>query len=259
MKFLVGAREHSRDMPIRQPQVSLNRKIKNHILERINGGEWKAGDRVPSEMALARQFSASRMTVNRAIRELAIVGRLERAQGLGTFVANDAPMAPLFEIRSIAREIEMRGGVHTCDVMEAAALPATNEIAGHIGVARGQTVFRLIVLHKCDGVPLQFEQRLVNPALAPEFLEQDFTRVTSSDYLVDHVPFTDVEHLVDAIRPEPEVAALLQVGEYEPCLRLVRITRLVRRLITCVELIHPGASFRLGGRFSASNSPGEVL
>jgi GntR family histidine utilization transcriptional repressor len=210
-------------------------------------------------MDLAREFSASRMTVNRAIRELTVTGQLERVQGLGTFVASDTPMAPMFEIRSIAREIELREGVHTCDVVEALALRAAEDVALLLGVSPGDTVFRLVAVHRCDGTQLQFERRLVNPALAPDFLKQDFTRITASDYLLEHVPFTDVEHLVDAIAPSVDVASLLGVGPHEPCLRLVRTTRLARRRITHVELIHPGSLFRLGGRFTAANMAGGLV
>lgn len=243
----------------RQPQVSLNRRIKNHILRRIDCGEWKAGHRVPSEMALAQQFSASRMTVNRAIRELAVAGRLERVQGIGTFVADQAPMAPLFEIRSIAREIELRNGVHSCEVIEADAVPAGKEAVLSLDLPPDETVFRLIALHRCDGVPLQFERRLVNPSLAPDFLAQDFTRVTASDYLLENVPFTEVEHLVDAIALPATVASLLGVDVGQPCLRLVRTTLLGIRKVTHVELIHPGSSFRLGGRFGGPHRAGGQL
>lgn len=233
-------------------RVPLSRKIKNHILRRIEDGEWKAGDRVPSEMDFARQFSASRMTANRAIRELTVAGRLERVQGVGTFVADGRPMAPIFEIRSIAREIALRHGEHTCEVIEVAELPATEAIASLLELRAGDTVFRLVAVHRCDGAPLQFERRLVNPALAPDFLKQDFTSVTASDYLLDTVPFTDVEHLVDAIVPPEEVAALLEIGKRDPCLRLVRTTRLKERTVTHVELVHPGHAMRLGGRFAGT-------
>ncbi|MEO3388192.1 histidine utilization repressor [Mesorhizobium sp. CAU 1741] len=235
-------------------QVSLNRKIKNYILRSIDRGEWKEGHRVPSEMELARAFAASRMTVNRAIRELTEAGRLERVQGLGTFVASGMPMAPLFEIRSIAREIDLRNGIHSCEVIEAATISASCDAASLLGLSPGEPVFRLVAVHRCDGTPLQFERRLVNPALAPEFLMQDFTCMTASDYLLQHVPFTKVEHLVDAMAPSPDVASLLEIRGDEPCLRLVRTTWHSRRRITHVELIHPGPLFRLGGRFTAAGA-----
>lgn len=243
------------DQAIAQPpQVSLNRRIKNFILRKIEEGEWKEGHKVPSEMDLARAFSASRMTANRAIRELAEAGKLERVQGLGTFVASGTPMAPLFEIRSIAREIGLRKGVHTCDVIAVAAIPADEDEHAVMGVSPADPIFRLIAVHRCDGTPLQYEHRLVNPAFAPDFLNQDFSRITASDYLLQHVPFTDVEHLVDAVLPSADVASLLELQAGEPCLRLVRTTWHSRRCITHVELVHPASRFRLGGRFRAAGS-----
>ena len=242
----------------RNAQNPLNRQIKDFILERIRDGKWKTGDRVPSEMQLAREFDASRMTVNRAIRELTIEGRLERVQGLGTFVASDAPMAPLFEIRPISHDIALRGATHTCRVIEVAQRGASEEMAARLVVPVGSPVFLLVALHMANGKPLQLERRLVNPALAPEFIRQDFTRVTGSDYLLAHVPYTEVEHQVDAVRPAAETAQLLGLAEGEPCLRLVRITFTGRQRITHAELIHPGDAFRLGGRFGATNALAQV-
>lgn len=60
--------------------------IKNYILQKINEGSFLAGDRIPSEAELSRQFDVSRITVNTAIKELAGVGVVERIQGKGTFV-----------------------------------------------------------------------------------------------------------------------------------------------------------------------------
>lgn len=244
--------------PTTLAQSPLNRRIKDYILTRIADGDWKTGDRIPSENKLAEEFSASRMTVNRAIRELAVEGRLARVQGLGTFVAETAPLAPLFEVRSIASEIGTRGGVHDCEVIEVAARAATAEVASRLDLPEGSRVYSLVALHRCDGRPLQLERRLVNPDLAGDFLHQDFTKITGSDYLLRNVPFTEVEHQVDAIRPAPEVARLLELAPDEPCLRLVRITWSGERRITHAELIHPGKQFRLGGRFGAAPRIGGV-
>ena len=49
-------------------------------------GEYTAGDKIPSEIELARQFDVSRLTVNTAVKELANSGIVERVQGKGTFV-----------------------------------------------------------------------------------------------------------------------------------------------------------------------------
>lgn len=61
------------------------------------------------------QFGFSRMTINRALRELTDEGRLVRLQGVGTFVAEPKGQSALFEVRSIAEEITSRHHQHRCD------------------------------------------------------------------------------------------------------------------------------------------------
>ncbi len=62
-------------------------RIKNHISRPITSGRWQAGDAVPSEHALMQRFDVSRMTVNRAMRELVAEGLITRTRGSGSFVA----------------------------------------------------------------------------------------------------------------------------------------------------------------------------
>lgn len=232
-------------------QVPLSRQIKNFILDGISSGELSPGDRVPSEAELARHFSASRMTVNRAVSELTVEGRLNRVQGLGTFVAEFKPLAPLFEIRSIAQEVKDQGREHSSVLLKSLRGPADKSEAGRLEIPEGIEIFKLQVLHLSDGRPIQIEARLVVPKFAPLLLEQDFTRTTASDYLQKHVPFSEVEHKVDAVAAGPEFSRLLEIDENAPCLRLVRRTWLGEDIITYVQLIHPGDAFRFTGRFRA--------
>ena len=62
-------------------------QVKAWIRGHIAGGQWRPGDPVPSEAALMETFGVSRMTVNRALRELAAEGLVDRVQGSGTTVA----------------------------------------------------------------------------------------------------------------------------------------------------------------------------
>ena len=82
------------------------------LVGEIAAGRWKEGDLVPSEQALGRQFGASRMTVNRAVRELTAQQVLTRRQGAGTYVAPQKYQATLVEIRNIADEVRARGHLH---------------------------------------------------------------------------------------------------------------------------------------------------
>ncbi|WP_171054027.1 UTRA domain-containing protein [Arenibacterium halophilum] len=246
---------HKMKRPAKLSQVPLSRQIKDFIIDGVSSGELAPGDRIPSEAELAKQFSASRMTVNRAVSELTVEGRLNRVQGLGTFVAEFKPLAPLFEVRSIAKEIADQGHEHSSIPLKSERGPATKQEAGRLEVPVGTEILKLQVLHLSDGKPIQIEARLVVPKFAPEFLDQDYSETTASDYLQRTVQFTEVEHKLDAVAAGPEFGRLLEIDEITPCLRLVRRTWLRDDIITYVQLIHPGGAFRFTGRFKG---PGNV-
>ena len=93
----------------------------------------------------------------------------------------------------------------------------------------------------------------------PQFAAQDFTLLQPSEYLVRNVPFDQVEHVVDAVMPSAEQAALLEMPATEPCLLLTRRTWSRGVPITVVRCLHPASRYRLGSRFSGGWEPGSGL
>ena len=110
------------------PPQPLYQQIKKHILSQIDGGTWPVNHRLPSEHELVAQFGFSRMTINRALRELTDEGRLIRLQGVGTFVAPPKTQSALFEVHSIADEIHKRGHQHHCRVLRSETGQANPEL-----------------------------------------------------------------------------------------------------------------------------------
>ena len=91
------------------PAAARYLQVKQFVLARISAGALAVGDRVPSENELVRELDVSRMTANRALRELAADGVLVRVAGVGTFVAEQRAQAHPLEVRNIADEIRLRG------------------------------------------------------------------------------------------------------------------------------------------------------
>jgi len=234
------------------PPTALYQAVKDHIRRRIQSGEWKPGDRVTSEHALVAELGVSRMTVNRALRELADSGVLTRVAGVGTFVAEDKPQSGLLQVANLADEIRARGHRHTFHLVRATREAATLEVATALGLVTGDSVFHVVGVHREDGVAVQLEDRYVNPAAAPAFLEQDFARVLPAEYLLQVVPLDEVEHVVDALAAEAEAAELLGIRSGSPCLVLTRRTWSHQQPVTFVRCIHPGPRYRLGTRFKVS-------
>ena len=229
--------------------TALYQQIKDFVAGNIQHGSWKAGDRLPSENDFVQQFGVSRMTVNRALRELLEQGRIRRVAGVGSFVAEDKPRSHLLRIASLAQDIRSRGHDYRCEVIVVERISATLETAAALGLHTGASVFHCVCLHKEDGVPVQLEDRFVNPAMVPGFAQQDFSQEQPSDFLVRTVLFDQMEHVVDAVLPTPEQASLLQMEPGQPCLLLTRRTWQREVPITIVRCLHPGARYRLGSRF----------
>lgn len=220
-------------------------RIKEYLLSEIESGAYVAGDRIPAENALATQFGVSRMTANKAIRDLVQEGLLVRRVGSGTFVSQRKSESSLFDIRNIADEIRLRGGEHSSQIIALKEVAASEEVAVFLGVRTGTRVFYSEIVHRENGVAIQLERRHVNPKLAPDYLQQDFERQTPNAILVARYPVTDVENSVEAMLPSDEEAALLEMSPSDACLLVVRRTWSGELLISYTQLLHPGKRYKL--------------
>ncbi|WP_028216490.1 histidine utilization repressor [Paraburkholderia oxyphila] len=226
-------------------------QIKALVRKRIQTGDWKIGERIPSELDLAAELGVARMTVNRALRELTDEGALQRILGVGTFVAEEKPQSNLLMIAHVRDEIHARGHQYRCHVISQTRGLASSEVAAAFGLALNAPVFHVVCVHEENGRPIQLEERYVNPAAAPNFIDQDFQAEPPSEYLYNNVSHyeLEIEHVVDATMPTAEQAKLLDMRADEPCLTLTRRTWTNGLPVTFVRFVHPGNRYRLGSRF----------
>ena len=228
---------------------SLVTRIRSLILGRIQDGSWPSGYRIPSEVEIMAQFSASRMTVHRAIKELAAEGHLYRQRGRGTFVARKVPRSQLLVITDIADEISSRGGAYFCECRSLAREPRTPLTAYVFGEMRAGDIARSTVVHFENGLPLQLEDRWVDLQMAPGYLQVDFSTTTAHRYLMAVAPLQRAEHELTAVLPDPGQQCLLAIQANEPCLLLKRKTWSEGRLVSYAELLYPGSRYSFGGVF----------
>lgn len=235
-------------MSIKKPGFE---KVKKFVLTKIRSGVWRPGDPVPSEAALMARFGLSRMTVNRAMRELSDEGLVERIQGSGTYVADLHPIASAIRIRDIHEEIRERGHVHATSVLRAEACAAPAAVADRLCLPRRTRVFHTVLLHTENTVPIQLEDRYVNPEAAPDYLANDFTVTTPTAYLMGVAPLTHAVYRIEACHPNAEQAKALRMSAQDPCLRMVRTTRSGERVVTTAELLYPASRHSFQGEFQA--------
>lgn len=227
------------------------RRLKNVITEQIGTGRWSEGELLPSENQLVHSLGLSRMTINRALRELSADGVVVRMPGVGTFVAERKSSSALHGVRNIAEEVSRRGRLHRTEVVLVREEPADRRAQRLFGIAEGDPIFHSRVVHFEDDHAIQLEDRRVHPQLAPDYLRQDFTARTPNDYLSRIAPLGKGEHVVEAVLGSAEDCALLGIGEAEPCLLIHRRTWSEGQLVSAARLLHPGSRFRLEGTFDS--------
>lgn len=226
-------------------------QVKNFIKGHIASGQWRPGDPVPSESVLMQQFGVSRMTVNRALRELASEGMVTRVQGSGTTVAALHRISSRLTIRDIHEEIVERGHAHSTEVLLARAEKATAAVARALDLRTGERVFHVVLIHLENGVPIQHEDRYINPAAAPDFMSVDLTRTTPTHHLLEHAPLTEASYSIEACLPGPEEARHLKIRRGEPCLLMSRRTVSGAHVASVARLLYPGSRYSFAGQFQA--------
>jgi GntR family transcriptional regulator, histidine utilization repressor len=205
---------------------------------------------MPSEAELVKQFGFSRMTVNRAIKELQAEGMVERVQGVGTFAAQLSRVASKLTIRDIHEEIESRGNRHQAKIVFVREESATIKLAEQLGLKTGAPVFHSVIVHLDNGIAIQCEDRFVNPASAPGYVTADFTKTTPTAYLLKAAPLWRAQYTIESSLPSKQQAKWLNIDATTPCLVVVRRTEARGTPITLVRLIHPGHLYQIEGSFA---------
>jgi GntR family histidine utilization transcriptional repressor len=224
-------------------------QVKRHILDNIGSGKWAAAARVPSESEIVKSFGISRMTANRALRELRDEGVLVRVAGVGSFVADQQARAHPLEIRGIAEEIRRRGHRHRAEVVSLERIRATATLAEDFQIAARAPLYYSVIVHFEDDRPIQLEDRHVLPGLAPDYLTVDFQQTTPHDYLIKVAPLQQAEHVLRAVMPDGRTRQLLQMADGEPCLLMMRRTWTADAIASVAKLYYPGSRYEMSGRF----------
>lgn len=225
-------------------------QIKTTIQQHIASREWPPGLKLPSENALVDALEVSRMTINRAFRELTQEGLIRRVHGLGSFVAETPRHASLIELQDIALEIGKDGKHHRSQVLLQETVSASATIAVQMEIPAATDLFHLRLVHYQDDTPIQLESRYVNPAAIPAFIKQDFSRITPTAYLLEQFKPDEMEHRVSAVMPDASTRDLLGMQTGQPCLQLIRRTWHRQKVVTHVTLTYPGDRHELSARYA---------
>lgn len=214
--------------------------IREEVLRRIRARDWPPGRTIPTEEELAAEFGVARATVNRALRELAGAGVLERRRKAGTRVALLPVRKATLDIPVIRQEVEARGQVHGFTLLTRTEGAPPVPVASRLGLGPSARAIYLETLHLADGRPFVFETRWLNPAVLPAPLP-DFGVVSANEWLVSHVAYETGDIAFTAEAAGTREAAVLGVAEGAALFVTERTTWTAEAAITLVRLAHaPG-------------------
>jgi len=225
-------------------------RIVEEIRALIVDGRWPPGFQLPVETDLAERYGVSRMTMNKALGQLAREGFLVRRKKSGTQVAQPRAESAVVAIADIRDEVRRSGRAYRFQLLARRARPGREEDALLLGGAPGSgDILWLQGVHLADDRPFCLETRLINPDAAEGATEQDFAEIAPGAWLLGAVPWSVASHRVRAVNATATEAKLLELAAGEACLEIVRRTQAAGDWVTGVRLLYPGSEHQLVANF----------
>lgn len=237
--------------------ATLHDRIVTEVRDRILGGNWPPGHRIPFETDMAAEYGVSRMTVNKALTQLTREGFLERRRKGGTFVARPRHELAVTTIPDIGEEVRGRDEAYDFETIVRVVRHATAEDRLLLGSdAPSLRILAIDSVHSADGLPFCHEARLINLDAVPEAEAADFGQEPPGSWLLRLVPWSSAEQRIRAVVPTPRLERLLGVTQPAACLEIERRTELDGRAITFARLTYRGDMHQLVAAFAPDGGPG---
>ncbi|ANT51411.1 histidine utilization repressor [Mesorhizobium amorphae] len=231
---------------------SLHQRILSDISEKILSGAWAPGHRIPFEHELTAEYNCSRMTVNKALSQLAKAGLIERRRRSGSFVRRPQSQAAVLEIHDIRIEVEALGLLYRYERLARLKRRSSAEDRALLELTAAGPVLALECLHFAGQRPFAHEQRLINLTAVVEAGEEEFLEIAPGPWLIGRVPWSEAEHRIRAIAADQHIADALDIEPGAPCLVVERRTWSAEHPVTHVRFIYAAESHTLVARFRPS-------
>ncbi|MCU1454801.1 MAG: putative GntR family transcriptional regulator [Acidimicrobiales bacterium] len=221
---------------MRQVRTIRYREIADELRRRVEGGEFSAGRLLPSEAELSGAYSASRVTVRKALEALRAEGLVDARQGFGWFVAGETVRQPLARLATIEAQLEGSGRRSERRILDFGFVRAPARVRRVLGVDKVLQVRRV---NLADGDP--FARVTV---WCPEALGAELSRAqVQQRSFYDLLPVTlgGAVQTIGAAAADERDAVLLEIPVGSPVLVCERITsELGGGAILMAEYVFPG-------------------
>jgi GntR family histidine utilization transcriptional repressor len=236
--------------------IPMHERIRTTIEGRILSGELMPGDRLPIEATLMQEYGCSRMTVNKALSALTLVGMIDRRKRAGTFVARPRLHSMVLDVPDLAQEVARRGQAYGYRLLARSVRAASKGHPAEEALAGRGKLLDVESLHLANGRPLALERRLVSLAAVPTIMDADLETEASGTWLLRHIPWTEAETRISAISADVQIGRALDTGDGDACLSIERRTWRGDEQITSVRQFFVADAYDLVARFTAGSRTG---
>jgi GntR family transcriptional regulator len=250
---------------MRQVRTIRYREISDDLRRRVAAGEFAAGRLLPSEAALSGAYSASRVTIRKALEALRADGLVDARQGFGWFVPDATVRQSLARLGTIEEQLEGSGRHSERRILDFAFGPAPSDVHRVLGV---RDVLQVRRVNLADGRAFARVTVWCPAALASELSRAQVERHSFYDLLP--VRIGGAVQTIGADAADGVDAGLLEIPVGSPVLRCRRVTSdaegrpvLVGEYIFpahrtefTVDLPHPEASIGPSGLRLVEDGPG---
>ncbi len=209
----------------RTSPIPLHYQLRQVLLGKIEAGEWKPGDVIPTEQELQALYGLSRTTIRQALTELVFEGRLTRQRGRGTFVAGDKFAHNPRHHQGLTYKLEEQGirpGWRLLDEREVLPPPEVREA---LRVAARTPVTRLRRLRLADSEPIGVHTAYVTETIAAQIDRQALAEGESLRYLgrLPQLADSRASRTIEAVAATAADTRWLEIEAGAPILQIERL------------------------------------
>ncbi len=219
--------------------------VRDEVKRRIESRIWPQGSLLPTETQLAEEFNCARATVNRALRELADQGFVERKRKSGTRVKKEPSKHAKLEFSLTRQVVENQNATYRYALVERNVVPSPGWLTSQLSVSPSVRVLHVICMHYADNRPFQLEERWINIDAVPEVEQANLSDNGPHEWLLNATPFTEAEVAFCAISADSRLAEFMGTTAGTSMMQLERTTWKDDKPITFARMTHhPGFCIR---------------
>ncbi len=203
--------------------TALHRQLFLVLRDQISRGLFPDGA-LPKEETLCERFGVSRITVRRALADLAALGLVERRHGLGTFVRADVPVARTTPSLTVLDSLRKTATDTDVEVLEVAQSEPPMDVMALLQIQRGEKAVHVLRLRSMSGTPVMLTDAWVPAPLGKRVTPAALRKQALYELLMAQgVKFGRVVQEITAVAADPVRAGLLKTEVGAPLIKLVRV------------------------------------